>query len=46
MTATWAEGLGAELFAQAGHEQGLPEVVEDPRVIERFCALVKGGGRS
>ena len=45
MSAAWAEGLGAELFVEAGHEQGLPEVVEDPRVIERFCALVKCGGR-
>lgn len=43
MSGGWMEELAAEMFADAGREQGLPPVIEDPMVIERFCAMMRAG---
>jgi hypothetical protein len=37
----WIEELAAEMFSEAGMEQGLTAEVADLEVIERFVALVR-----
>jgi hypothetical protein len=37
----WIEELAAEMFSEAGMEQGLTAEVVDAETIERFVAMVR-----